>query len=164
MDRPRASTPVEGGVAGDAQPQDQNAALPRGGGGAQHLPVSAGGGYLSSSPSPGPVRVTPVEGSGLVTSLVLGGSFPTVEPHAPPPVLQPTGSASTLTPPAGSKPLAQVQYIPPTEGPSSPQLAALANGVHSAVGAGTRGETEGSDWLGRRKEKKTSQSFVSESF
>ncbi|XP_056280631.1 protein capicua homolog isoform X2 [Pseudoliparis swirei] len=42
VDRPRASTPVEGGVAGDAQPQDQNAALPRGGGGAQHLPVSAG--------------------------------------------------------------------------------------------------------------------------
>ncbi|TNN50782.1 Protein capicua [Liparis tanakae] len=137
--RPRASTPVEGGVAGDAQPQDHNAALPRGGGGAQHLPVSAGGGYLSSSPSPG-----------LATSLVLGGSFPPAETHAPPPVLQPAGSASSLSPPAGSKPPPQVQYVPPAEGPSSPRLAALANGVHSAVGAGTRGETEGSDWLGRK--------------
>ncbi|XP_075962450.1 protein capicua homolog isoform X1 [Anarhichas minor] len=172
--RPIASTPEEGAVTGNSLPQDKKAALLIGGGGPQQLPIAAGGGYLSSSSSPGPVSVTPVGGSGLVTSLVLGGSFPAAQPvpllspqlHAqtPLPVLQPqlhpTGATSTLTPPAGPKPLAQVQCILPTEGPSSPQLthqqilslpanAAMANGMHSGAGIrvasvspGTRVQTQ----------------------
>ncbi|XP_032391775.1 protein capicua homolog isoform X2 [Etheostoma spectabile] len=155
---PIASKPVEGAVTLSSLPQDKKATLLIGGGGPQQLPITAGGGYLSSS-SPGPVSVTPVGGSGLVTSLVLGGSFPTVQPvqllnpqpHAqtPLPVLQPqlhpTAAISSLTPLGCPKPLAQVQYVLPTESPSSPQLtqqqilslpsnAALANGVHSGAG------------------------------
>ncbi|XP_049457653.1 protein capicua homolog isoform X1 [Epinephelus fuscoguttatus] len=171
---PIASKPVEGAVTLSSLPQDKKATILIGGGGPQQLPVAAGGGYLSSSSSPGPVSVTPVGGSGLVTSLVLGGSFPAAQPvqlltpppHAqtPLPVLQPqlhpTAATSSLTPPAGPKPLAQVQYILPTESPSSPQLthqqivslpanAALANGMHSGAGIrvssvspGTRVQTQ----------------------
>ncbi|XP_042362942.1 protein capicua homolog [Plectropomus leopardus] len=171
---PIASKPVEGAVTLSSLPQDKKATLLIGGGGPQQLPITAGGGYLSSSSSPGPVSVTPGGGSGLVTSLVLGGSFPaaqpvqllTPQPHAqtPLPVLQPqlhpTAATSSLTPPTGPKPLAQVQYILPTESPSSPQLthqqilslpasAALANGVHSgaairvsSVSPGTRVQTQ----------------------
>ncbi|XP_035847386.1 protein capicua homolog isoform X2 [Sander lucioperca] len=155
------STPVEGAVTLSSLPQDKKAALLIGGGGPQQLPITAGGGYLSSSSSssPGPVSVTPVGGSGLVTSLVLGGSFPAVQPvqlltpqpHAqtPLPVLQPqlhpTAAISSLTPPGFPKPLAQVQFVLPTESPSSPQLtqqqilslpsnATLANGMHSGAG------------------------------
>lgn len=161
--RPIASTPEEGAVTGNSLPQDKKAALLIGGGGPQQLPIAAGGGYLSSSSSPGPVSVTPVGGSGLVTSLVLGGSFPATHNHT-------SGVTSTITPPAGPKPLAQVQYILPTEGPSSPQLthqqilslpanAALANGIHSGAGIrvasvspGTRGETESSGWLIKKEQ------------
>ncbi|XP_078124080.1 protein capicua homolog isoform X2 [Sander vitreus] len=161
--RPIVSTPVEGAVTLSSLPQDKKAALLIGGGGPQQLPIIAGGGYLSSSSSssssPGPVSVTPVGGSGLVTSLVLGGSFPAVQPvqlltpqpHAqtPLPVLQPqlhpTAAISSLTPPGFPKPLAQVQFVLPTESPSSPQLtqqqilslpsnATLANGMHSGAG------------------------------
>ncbi|XP_068431091.1 protein capicua homolog [Clinocottus analis] len=183
---PIASKPAEGAGAGNSLPLDKKAALLMGGGGPQQLPIAAaagggaggGGGYLSSSSSPGPVSVTPVEGGGLVTSLVLGGSFPAAlpvqllipQPHAqtPLPVLQPllhpTGATSALAPPAGPKPLAQVQYILPTEGPASPQLthqhilslpaanaaaAALANGVLSgaavrvaSVSPGSRVQTQ----------------------
>ncbi|KAM9340503.1 protein capicua homolog [Symphorus nematophorus] len=174
---PIASKPVEGAVTLSSLPQDKKAALLIGGGGPQQLPITAGGGYLSSSSSPGPVSVTPLGGSSLVTNLVLGGSFPAAQPmqlltpqppqpHAqtPLPVLQPqlhpTAATSSLTPPAGPKPLAQVQYILPTESPSSPQLthqqilslptnAALANGVHSGAGIrvasvspGTRVQTQ----------------------
>ncbi|XP_071355429.1 protein capicua homolog isoform X1 [Trachinotus anak] len=171
---PIASKPVEGAVTLSSLPQDKKATLLIGGGGPQQLPVSAGGGYLSSSSSPGPVSVTPVGGSSLVTSLVLGGSVPAAQPvqlltpqppqpytQTPLPVLQPqlhpTAAISSLTPPSGSKPLAQVQYILPTENPSSPQLthqqilslptnAALANGVHSGAGIkvspGTRVQTQ----------------------
>uniref|UniRef100_A0A3B4Y3I2 Protein capicua homolog n=1 Tax=Seriola lalandi dorsalis TaxID=1841481 RepID=A0A3B4Y3I2_SERLL len=158
---PIASKPVEGAVTLSSHPQDKKATLLIGGGGSQQLPITAGGGYLSSSSSPGPVSVTPVGGSSLVTSLVLGGSYPAAQPvqlltpqppqphtQAPLPVLQPqlhpTAAISSLTPPSGSKPLTQVQYILPTENPSSPQLthqqilslpanAALANGVHSGA-------------------------------
>lgn len=172
---PITSKPVEGAVTLSSHAQDKKATLLIGGGGPQQLPITAGGGYLSSSSSPGPVSVTPLGGSGLVTSLVLGGSFPAAQPvqiltpaqpHAqtPLPILQPqlhpTAATSSLTPAAGPKPLAQVQYILPTESPSSPQLthqqilslpttAALANGMHTGAGIrvasvspGTRGETE----------------------
>ncbi len=180
---PIASKPVEGAVTLSSLPQDKKATLLIGGGGPQQLPITAGGGYLSSSSSPGPVSVTPLGGSGLVTNLVLEGSFPaaqpvqlvTPQPHVqnPLPVLppqpHPTAATSSLTPPAGPKPLAQVQYILPTESPSSPQLthqqilslptnAALANGVHSGAGLrvasvspGTRGETESNNWLSEKE-------------
>lgn len=173
---PIASKPIEGAVTLSSLPLDKKATLLIGGGGPQQLPITAGGGYLSSSSSPSPVSVTPRGGSGLVTNLVLGGSFPAAQPvqllapqppaQSPLPVLQPqlhpTAASSSLTPPAGPKSLAQVQYILPTESPSSPQLthqqilslpttAAVANGVHSGAGIrdspGTRGETEGNDWL-----------------
>lgn len=174
---PIASKPVEAAVALSSVPQEKKATLLIAGGGAQ-LPITTGGGYLSSSSSPGPISVTPVGGSSLVTSLVLGGSFPTAQPlqlvtpqplqphtQTHPPVLQPTAATSSVTPPSCPKPLAQVQYVLPTESPSSPQLthqhflslpanAALANGMHSGVGIrvspGTRGETETNDWLSER--------------
>lgn len=184
---PIASKPVEGAVTLSSLPQDKKATLLIQGGGSQQLPITAGGGYLSSPSSPGPVSVTPLGGSSLVTNLVLGGSFPAAQPvqlltpqppqtHAqtPVPVLQPqlhpTAATSSLTPPAGPKPLAQVQYILPTESPSSPQLthqqilslpanAALANGVHAGAGIrvasvspGTRGETESNDWLTKKEQ------------
>lgn len=158
---PIASKPVEGAITLSSLPQDKKATLLIGGGGPQQLPIAAGGGYLSSSSSPGPVSVTPVGGSSVVTSLVLGGSFPAAQPvqlltpqqpqhsQTPLPVLQPqlhpTAATSSLTPPTCPKPLAQVQYVLPAESPSSPQLthqqvlslptsAALANGVHSGAG------------------------------
>ncbi|XP_071390768.1 protein capicua homolog isoform X1 [Centroberyx affinis] len=168
---PIASKPMEGAVTLSPLPQDKKATLLIGGAGPQQLPITAGGGYLSSSSSPSPVSVSAVGGGGLVTSLVLGGSFPAAQavqlltpqppaPRAPTPLplLQPQllpAAAASLTPPAGSKPLAQVQYILPTESPSSPQLthqpagilslpsalpsappttASLANGVHSGAG------------------------------
>lgn len=179
--RPIASTPVEGAFALSPLPQDNKATLLIGAGGPQQLPITAGGGYLSSSSSPVPVSVTPVGGSGLVTSLVLGGSFPAAQPpvqllspqpsqlHAQPllSVFQPQlhHTAATSQSPAGLKPLAQVQYVLPTESPSSPQFThqqilslptngALANGVHSGAGIrvspGTRGETESNNWLTRK--------------
>ncbi|XP_028277210.1 protein capicua homolog isoform X2 [Parambassis ranga] len=170
---PIASKPVEGAITLSSLPQDKKATLLIGGGGSQQLPITAGGGYLSSS-SPGPVSVTPVGGSSLVTNLVLGGSFPTAQPvqlltpqplqahtQTPLPVLQPqlhpSAATCSLTAPACSKPLAQVQYVLPAESPSSPQLthqqilslsnsAAVANGVHSGVGIrvspGTRVQTQ----------------------
>ncbi|XP_069372152.1 protein capicua homolog isoform X1 [Paralichthys olivaceus] len=159
---PIASKPAEGAATLSALPHEKKATILIGGGGPQQLPITAGGGYLSSSSSPGPVSVTPVGGTSLVTSLVLGGSFPAAHPvqvltphppqpptQTPLPVLQPqlhpTAAFSSITPPLGSKPLTQVQYILPTENPSSPQLtqhqilslpinSALANGVHSGVG------------------------------
>ncbi|XP_026205845.1 protein capicua homolog isoform X2 [Anabas testudineus] len=170
--RPVSSTPVEGAVTLSPLPQDNKATLLIGAGGPQQLPVTAGGGYLSSSSSSVPVSVTPVGGSSLVTSLVLGGSFPAAQPvqllspqppqlHAqtPLPVLQPQlhPNAASSQSPAGFKPLAQVQYILPTESPSSPQFThqqilslptngALANGVHSGAGIrvspGTRVQTQ----------------------
>ncbi|KAJ4927914.1 hypothetical protein JOQ06_015715 [Pogonophryne albipinna] len=178
--RPIASTPiaidskqVEGSATLSSVPQDKKSTLLIGGGGPQLLPITAGGGYLSSSSSPGPVSVTPM--GGLVTSLVLGGSFPvaqpvqllaTEQPHAQTPLpalqpqLHPSAATSSLTPPAGYKPIAQVPYMLPTENPSSPQLthqqilslptnASLANGMHSGAGLrvasvspGTRVQTQ----------------------
>lgn len=158
-------------------PQDKKAPLLIGAGGPQQLPVTAGGGYLSSPLSPGPVSVAPVGGSSLVTSLAVGGSFPAAQPvqllnpQTPLPVLQPqlrpAAAATSLASPPGLKPLAQVQYILATESPSSPQFAhqqflslpsnsALASGVHSGAGPrvspGNRGETESNNWLTRKNE------------
>ncbi|XP_075995191.1 protein capicua homolog isoform X2 [Genypterus blacodes] len=168
-----ASKPLEGAVT--FSPQDNKATLLIGGGGSQQLPVTAGGGYLSSSSSLSPLSVSAVGVGGLVTSLVLGGAQPvqllTPQPSQLP-LLQPQlhPSAALLTPPAGPKPVPQVQYILPSESPSSPQLAhqhtgllslpsalsstlpinaSLANGVHSGAGIrfasvspGTRVQTQ----------------------
>lgn len=168
---PIASKPVEGAITLSSLPQEK-ATLLIGGGGAQHLPITAGGGYLSSSSPPGPVSVTPVGGSSLVTSLVLGGSFPAAQtlqlisphPQTHPPILHPS---SSLTP--QPKPLAQVQYVLPTDNPSSPQLTHQhilplpTNGVQSGVGIrvspGTRGETGSDDQLTERSNSVSSQRF-----
>lgn len=181
---PIASKPVEGAITLSTLPQDKKATLLIGGGGAQQLPITAGGGYLSSS-SPGPVSVTPVGGSSLLTSLGLGPAqaveLLSLHIQSPLPVLQlhPTAATtSSLTPPACPTTPGQAQYILPTESPSSPQLthqqilslpanAALANGVHSGVGIrvspGTRGETESNDWL-REKKNGKKMSFFDFSF
>ncbi|XP_034016767.1 protein capicua homolog isoform X2 [Thalassophryne amazonica] len=157
---PIASKPAEGL---SSLPQDKKAALLIGGSGPQQLPITAGGGYLASSSSPSSVSVNTVGCNGLATSLVLGGSFPASQPvqlltpqppqpHGPAPLpllqsqLQPSAATSAVP-----NPLAQVQYILPTNSPSSPQLThqptsilslpsalptntALANGVHSGAG------------------------------
>lgn len=189
-----ASKPLEGAVT--LSPQDKKATLLIGGGGSQQLPVTTGGGYSSSSSSPSPVSVSIVGGSGLVTSLVLGGSFPAAQPvqlltpqssqlPAPNPLpllqpqLHPSAASASLTPPACPKPLTQVQYILPSESPSSPQLthqqtsilsppsalpinSSLANGVHSGAGIrfasvshGTRGETVSKDRLTEKRNRLT---------
>uniref|UniRef100_A0A3P9DK70 Protein capicua homolog n=1 Tax=Maylandia zebra TaxID=106582 RepID=A0A3P9DK70_9CICH len=152
---PIASKPVEGAITLSTLPQDKKATLLIGGGGAQQLPITAGGGYLSSS-SPGPVSVTPVGGSSLLTSLGLGPAqaveLLSLHIQSPLPVLQlhPTAATtSSLTPPACPTTPGQAQYILPTESPSSPQLthqqilslpanAALANGVHSGASVQTQ--------------------------
>ncbi|XP_017295025.1 protein capicua homolog isoform X2 [Kryptolebias marmoratus] len=123
--RPIASKPVEGAITLSSLPQEK-ATLVIGGGGA------AGGGYLSSSSPPGPVSVTPVGGGGLVTSLVLGGSFPAAQtlqlisphPQTHPPGLHPPAATASLTP-------------PPKVHPSSPQHA-----LPLQPGAGTRVQTQ----------------------
>lgn len=169
---PIASKPGEAAVAPGSLPQEK-AALLIGGGGAQHLPITTGGGYLSSSSPPGPVSVTPVGGSSLVTSLVLGGSFPAAQtlqlisphPQTHPPILRPT--SSSLAP--QHKPLAQVQYVLPPDGPSSPQLthqhvlplptcgAQPGGGIR--VSPGTRGETGSDARLTDRSRSVSSQRF-----
>ncbi|KAL4616808.1 hypothetical protein GN956_G22040, partial [Arapaima gigas] len=140
---PIASKPREGGAASSPLPPDRKPAPPQpqqaqlligaagGGGGA-----AAGGGYYSSS-SPNPV-VTGTSGGGqggLVTNLVLGGTFPAqlITPPQPSPhplpapahgqnngplplsLLQPQFlPAPSLAPPCGGKAITQVQYILPT--------------------------------------------------
>ncbi|XP_029115969.1 protein capicua homolog isoform X2 [Scleropages formosus] len=141
---PIASKPREGGAASSPLPSDRKPAPPQpqqaqlligaaagGGGGA-----ATGGGYYSSS-SPNPV-VTGTSGGGqggLVTSLVLGGTFPAqlITPPQPSPhplpapahghnngplplsLLQPQFlPASPLVPSCGGKAITQVQYILPT--------------------------------------------------
>ncbi|KAK5883270.1 hypothetical protein CesoFtcFv8_019617 [Champsocephalus esox] len=154
--RPIASTPiaiaskqVEGSATLSSVPQDKKSTLLIGGGGPQLLPITAGGGYLSSSSSPRSIQLLATE-----------------QPHAQTPLpallpqLHPSAATSSLTPPAGPKPIAQVPYILPTENPSSPQLthqqilslptnASLADGMHSGAGLrvasvspGTRVQTQ----------------------
>uniref|UniRef100_A0A3P9M5K3 Capicua transcriptional repressor a n=1 Tax=Oryzias latipes TaxID=8090 RepID=A0A3P9M5K3_ORYLA len=157
---PIARKSVEGAITISSVPQDRKATLLVGGGGAQQMPITTGGGYLSLSSSPGPISVTTVAGGCLVTNLVLGGSFPAAQPvqlinpqalqphtQTHPPVLQPQLHPTAATPPACPKPLAQVQYVLPSKRQSSPQLthqhiltlpanATMANGIQS--GAGTK--------------------------
>lgn len=175
---PIASKPADGPITLSTLPQDKKATLLIGG--AQQLPIAAGGGYLPSS-SPAPVSVTSVGGSSLLTSLGLGPpqtvELLSLHIQSPLPVLQlhpPAATTSSLTPPACPPPPGQAQYILPTESPSSPQLthqqilslpanAALANGVHSGAGIrvspGTRGETESNDWM--REKMATKQKCLS---
>ncbi|XP_051576723.1 protein capicua homolog [Myxocyprinus asiaticus] len=105
-------------------------------------PLAGGGGYYSSS-SPNPVSASAGQG-GLVTNLVLGGTFqapPTVQlvtpPHPPNPaspasahsngplplpMLQPHILPSvSLAPTSGQKPITQVQYILPTLSANNPK-------------------------------------------
>ncbi|XP_052327794.1 LOW QUALITY PROTEIN: protein capicua homolog [Oncorhynchus keta] len=126
---PITSKPMEGHIALSALPGEKKATLLIGGPGAIGGPITAGGGYLSSS-SPNPVSVGP--GGLQVTSLVLGGAFPnqSIQLIAPPqhllspthstlplplPLLQPQFlPAASLTSAGGAKPgLTQVQYILP---------------------------------------------------
>uniref|UniRef100_A0A671T0S4 Protein capicua homolog n=1 Tax=Sinocyclocheilus anshuiensis TaxID=1608454 RepID=A0A671T0S4_9TELE len=100
---------------------------------------SAGGGGYYSSSSPNPVSASGAQG-GLVTNLVLGGTFqapPAVQLVTPPPPQNPASPASaplihsngplplpvlqshilssaSITPSSGQKPITQVQYILPT--------------------------------------------------
>ncbi|XP_020793675.2 protein capicua homolog isoform X2 [Boleophthalmus pectinirostris] len=123
---PIASKPAEGAVRGKMDNNSkEKKPTPLIGGGGSHQPITAGGGYLSSSSSP--IHVNSINGSALVTSLVLGGSqlLAPAHPHSTPlPVLP--------------KPL--VQYFLPSESPASPRVlsppitASMANGVHSGAG------------------------------
>uniref|UniRef100_A0AAZ3S2U8 HMG box domain-containing protein n=1 Tax=Oncorhynchus tshawytscha TaxID=74940 RepID=A0AAZ3S2U8_ONCTS len=149
---PITSKPMEGPIALSALPGEKKATLLIGGPGAVGGPITAGGGYLSSS-SPNPVSVGP--GGLQVTSLVLGGAFPnqSIQLIAPPqhllspthstlplplPLLQPQFlPAASLTSAGGAKPgLTQVQYILPilssvSANPKSPspQLTQQPTGV-----------------------------------
>ncbi|MEQ2177094.1 hypothetical protein GOODEAATRI_000244 [Goodea atripinnis] len=135
---PIASKPVDGAIAVSSLPQEKKNNLLIGGAGAQ---LATGGGYLTSSSPPGPLTVTPVGNSGLVTSLYLPAAQPlqliSTQPQIHPPVqLHPT----SITPPTRPQPLPQVQHIPPTETLPSPQLTNQhilplpKNGVQSGVG------------------------------
>ncbi|MEQ2294110.1 hypothetical protein AMECASPLE_000493 [Ameca splendens] len=135
---PIASKPVDGAIAVSSLPQEKKNNLLIGGAGAQ---LATGGGYLTSSSPPGPLTVTPVGNSGLVTSLYLPAAQPlqliSPQPQIHPPVqLHPT----SITPPTQPQPLQQVQHIPPTETLLSPQLTNQhilplpTNGVQSGVG------------------------------
>uniref|UniRef100_A0A4W5PJM8 Capicua transcriptional repressor n=1 Tax=Hucho hucho TaxID=62062 RepID=A0A4W5PJM8_9TELE len=149
---PITSKPMEGPIAPSALPGEKKATLLIGGPGGVGGPITAGGGYLSSS-SPNLVSVGP--GGLQVTSLVLGGAFPnqSIQLIAPPqPLLSPTHStlplplpllqpqflpAASLTSAGGAKPgLTQVQYILPilssvSANPKSPspQLTQQPTGV-----------------------------------
>ncbi|KAM6958743.1 protein capicua homolog [Aplochiton taeniatus] len=127
---PIASKPMEGAVTLSALPHDKKATFLIGGAGAQLLPITAGGGYLSSSP-PDPISVARVGDRGFLTSLVLGGPFSAAQPvqllaphpqhvsgHAPAhlPLLQPQllPGATAFAPPASTEALANIQYVIPT--------------------------------------------------
>ncbi|KAJ0003529.1 hypothetical protein NQD34_008627 [Periophthalmus magnuspinnatus] len=120
---PIASKPADSTVRGKMDSKDKKLTLLVGGGGS-HQPVTAGGGYLSSS---SPIHVNSINGSALVTSLVFGGSQLLAPPHP-----------HSIPLPVLPKPL--VQYFLPSESPASPQVlsppttASMANGVHSGVG------------------------------
>ncbi|XP_056154056.1 protein capicua homolog [Lampris incognitus] len=165
---PIASKPIEGAVTLSPLPQDRKATLLIGGARPQQLPITAGGGYLSSSPPSNTVSVSAAGGNGLVTSLVVGGAFQAAQPMqllSPQPQqpslsllqpqLLPTDTTSSLLPPAGAKSLLQFQYLLPSDSPSAPPLtqqptgvlaqpsapptnASLANGVQSGAGVGLR--------------------------
>uniref|UniRef100_A0A8C1REL8 Protein capicua homolog n=1 Tax=Cyprinus carpio TaxID=7962 RepID=A0A8C1REL8_CYPCA len=147
--RPVVSTPVP---IASKSPHDRKPALPQTqlyiGPGTTGNPATAsggGGGYYSSS-SPNPVSASGAQG-GLVTNLVLGGTFqapPGVQLVTPPPPQNPASPASaplthsngplplpvlqshilpsaSITPSSGQKPITQVQYIIPTLSANNPK-------------------------------------------
>ncbi|XP_015238908.1 PREDICTED: protein capicua homolog [Cyprinodon variegatus] len=131
---PIASQPVDGASAISLEKKSSPLI-----GGAQ---LTAGGGYLSSSSPPGPLTVNSVGNSSLVTSLYLPAAQPlqliSPQPQILPPVQHhPT---SSITPPTQHKPSLEVQRIPPTETPLTPQLTnqhivpLLTGGVQPGVG------------------------------
>ncbi|XP_048007898.1 protein capicua homolog isoform X2 [Megalobrama amblycephala] len=147
--RPVVSTPVP---IASKSPHDRKPALPQtqlligpGATGNTATASAGGGGYYSSS-SPNPVSASAGQG-GLVTNLVLGGTFqapPTVQLVTPPPPQNPASPASaplthsngplplpmlqshilpsaSLAPSSGQKPITQVQYILPTLSANNPK-------------------------------------------
>ncbi|KAL0172336.1 hypothetical protein M9458_032647, partial [Cirrhinus mrigala] len=144
--RPVVSTPVP--IASKSQ-HDRKPAPPQTqlliGPGTTGNPATAsagGGGYYSSS-SPNPVSASGAQG-GLVTNLVLGGTFqapPAVQLVTPPPPQNPASPASahsngplplpvlqshilpsaSIAPSSGQKPITQVQYILPTLSTNNPK-------------------------------------------
>lgn len=147
--RPVVSTPVP---IASKSPHDRKPALPQtqlligpGATGNTATASAGGGGYYSSS-SPNPVSASAGQG-GLVTNLVLGGTFqapPTVQLVTPPPPQNPASPASvplthsngplplpmlqshilpsaSLAPTSGQKPITQVQYILPTLSANNPK-------------------------------------------
>lgn len=103
--------------------------------------ASAGGGGYYSSSSHSPISA-PAGQAGLVTNLVLGGTFqapPTVQLVTPPPPQNPASPAhsngplplpvlqshilpsASLAPSSGQKPITQVQYILPTLSANNPK-------------------------------------------
>uniref|UniRef100_A0A9J8AKP1 Protein capicua homolog n=1 Tax=Cyprinus carpio carpio TaxID=630221 RepID=A0A9J8AKP1_CYPCA len=147
--RPVVSTPVP---IASKSPHDRKPAPPQTqlyiGPGTTGNPATAsggGGGYYSSS-SPNPVSASGAQG-GLVTNLVLGGTFqapPGVQLVTPPPPQNPASPASaplthsngplplpvlqshilpsaSITPSSGQKPITQVQYIIPTLSANNPK-------------------------------------------
>lgn len=147
--RPVVSTPVP---IASKSPHDRKPTLPQtqlligpGATGNTATASAGGGGYYSSS-SPNPVSASAGQG-GLVTNLVLGGTFqapPTVQLVTPPPPQNPASPASaplthsngplplpmlqshilpsaSLAPSSGQKPITQVQYILPTLSANNPK-------------------------------------------
>lgn len=147
--RPVVSTPVP---IASKSPHDRKPAPPQTqlliGPGTTGNPATAsagGGGYYSSS-SPNPVSASGAQG-GLVTNLVLGGTFqapPAVQLVTPPPPQNPASPASaplahsngplplpvlqshilpsaSIAPSSGQKPITQVQYILPTLSTNNPK-------------------------------------------
>uniref|UniRef100_A0A8C2HL44 Protein capicua homolog n=1 Tax=Cyprinus carpio TaxID=7962 RepID=A0A8C2HL44_CYPCA len=147
--RPVVSTPVP---IASKSPHDRKPAPPQtqlliGPGTTGNLATaSAGGGGYYSSSSPIPVSASGAQG-GLVTNLVLGGTFqapPAVQLVTPPPPQNPASPASaplthsngplplsvlqshilpsaSITPLSGQKPITQVQYILPTLSTNNPK-------------------------------------------
>ncbi|XP_072536622.1 protein capicua homolog isoform X2 [Salminus brasiliensis] len=143
--RPVVSTPVP---IASKSPHDRKVAAPQTqlliGSGAAGGGSAGGGGYYTSS-SPSPVSTGGASQGGLVTNLVLGGPFqapPAVQLITPPPPHNPASPATpaqsngpvpvpllqphilptaSLAPPAGQKPITQVQYILPTLSANNPK-------------------------------------------
>ncbi|XP_002664857.4 protein capicua homolog isoform X2 [Danio rerio] len=143
--RPVVSTPVP---IASKSPHDRKLAPPQtqllighGATGNTAAASAGGGGYYSSS-SPSPINA-PAGQAGLVTNLVLGGTFqapPAVQLVTPPPPSQNPASpahsngplplpvlqshilpSGSLAPSSGQKPITQVQYILPTLSANNPK-------------------------------------------
>ncbi len=144
--RPVVSTPVP---IASKSPHDRKLAPPQTqiliGPGTTGNPATAsagGGGYYSSS-SANPVSASGAQG-GLVTNLVLGGTFqapPTVQLVTPPPPQNPASTllthsngplplpvlqshilpSASIAPSSGQKPITQVQYFLPTLSTNNPK-------------------------------------------